>query len=202
MLARKSWQQPGLLDSTPMHGSLFLFPLPTESATPAPASVLDVLRELEIVAQPLASGGHAAGNGFVHHVVYAGCSPHVRFSPSRPGDLDFCHVVLHGPYPHARLVTGRNTVKPRCPTCRARFDTWQNELMNWHRGALAVCANCGQAHPATALDWRQHAACGRFLIELRNVFPGEASPSDCLIGQLRKTTGSEWGYAWSGHLRD
>jgi hypothetical protein len=50
------------------------------------------------------------------------------------------------------------------------------------------------------LDWRQHALCGRLLIELRNVFPGEAAPSDTLLRELRLATGSDWRFAWAGYL--
>ena len=40
------------------------------------------------------------------------------------------------------------------------------------------------------------------LVELRNVFPAEAAPSDLLMQQLREATGSAWRYAWAAYLRD
>lgn len=134
-----------------------------------------------------------AGEGFARHVVFAGCSPHLRFEPEEPDDLHFCHVALHGPFDEARVLTGENTVKPRCPHCRQRLADWRERL-----GAAATpCPGCGKSLEAVELDWRQHAAVGRCFVELRNVFPGEASPSDQLMNAMQKASGFAWRYAWS-----
>jgi hypothetical protein len=179
--------------------SLFLAPADTHAA-PDTATLVVLLRELDIVADPLDRSTFLAGDGFAQHVVFAGCSPHLAMQPVAEGDPAFCHVAVHGPYPVPRLVTGPNTVKPRCPKCRGRFADWQRQLSAWTAGDPAVCDACGYAAPATLLDWRQHAAAGRVLLEMRNVFPGEASPSDRLIQRLEQTSGQPWRYAWAGML--
>ena len=118
------------------------------------------------------------------------------------GSRRFCHVALHGPFETPRLVTGPNTVKPRCPHCRARFDDWRERLDDWRSGKTATCTRCGETWPAYALDWREHAIGGRVLVELRNVFPGEATPSDLLLRRLGEATGMPWRYAWAACLDD
>lgn len=180
--------------------SLYLSPADPH-ALPAMPDVLATLARLEITAQPLAEqpATFTAGDGFARHVVYAGCSPHLLMQPPADGSLAFCHVALHGPFAHPVLVTGANTVKPRCPDCRARFDDWRERLPHWQAGSeAAVCPDCGATREAVALDWRGHAAAGRVLVELRNVFPGEATPSDLLIQQLQAATGMAWRHAWAG----
>jgi hypothetical protein len=182
--------------------SLYLAPNDPDSA-PAVHSVRHVLADLEIIADGLGPASYAAGGGFSRHVIYAGCSPYLLMQPPQDGRLNFCHVVLHGPYGRAKLVTGPNTVKPRCPVCRTRFEDWKDRLADWQSGSGAAhCGGCGHDCRASQLDWRGHAISGRVLVELRNVFPGEASPSDPLMHSLKMRTGEDWHYAWAAYLDD
>ena len=181
-----------------MNGSLFLFPEdPAQSCDPD--SLVPLLAQLGVIGAALDECGvFAAGEHFPRHVVYAGCSPHLRFEPAHPGDRHFCHVALHGPFEQPRVLTGANTVKPRCPHCRARLGDWPQRLTREPQ----ACPGCEALLKVTELDWRQHAAVGRCFIEMRNVFPGEASPSDQLLGSLQQHTDMPWNYAWAGLCED
>lgn len=182
--------------------SLFLAPLDS-NATPAMHDLVAVLRRLDLIGPRIGAASYAAGDGFSRHVIYAGCSPYLVMEPPADGSLQFCHVALHGPYPAPRLVTGPNTVRPRCPACRARFADWRERLAEWTQGGNhALCPACGTRSPVHRLDWRGHAVAGRVLIELRNVYPGEASPSDLLMHSLADRTGLVWRHAWAGYLID
>jgi hypothetical protein len=181
-----------------MNGSLYLSPaIPHEA--PARQTVYAGLSELLMCGPLLFEAPEkrvfAAGAGFARHVIYAGCSPHLRFEPAEPHDRDYCHLALLGPYATPMVITGENTVKPRCPHCRARRAGWQDPVVHAQR---TTCPECAAKSWPWELDWRQQAAAGRFLIELRNVFPGEASPSDRLLASLRQHTGMDWNYAWAG----
>jgi hypothetical protein len=179
--------------------SLYLGPADPDTAPPT-GPVVDVLRDLAVIGEPLGDSTYLAGPGFTRHIVFAGCSPHLVLTPPQDGGLAFSHVALHGPFDSSRLVTGALSVKPRCPHCRTRIADWRERIAEptslgeWH------CPGCGRPVQPCALDWRQHALCGRLLIELRNVFPGEAAPSDTLLRELRLATGSDWRFAWAGCL--
>jgi len=179
-----------------MIGSLYLTPMSPEDVCDLEL-LAQALATLQVTAEPIATGEQCrvyyAGDGFARHVVFAGCSPYLRFEPRDAQDRHYCHVALHGPFADPRVVTGQNTVKPRCPHCRARLADWRKRLDL----AAAACAACGGQVTAASLDWRQHAAVGRSLVELRNVFPGEASPSDQLLHTLAEHTGFGWRHAWS-----
>lgn len=179
--------------------SLYLAPV-DPAATPALQPVYECLQALAIAAAPLGPSRYRAGTGFHRHIVFAGCSPHLVLDPPADGSLRFCHVVLHGPFASARLVTGPNTVKPRCPTCRERLGDWRTRLADWQRDLPATCSGCGAAYAAGDLDWRGHAVAGRVLVELCNVFPGEAAPSDALLQTLHQVTGRPWRHAWAASL--
>lgn len=180
--------------------SLYLAPANPDSA-PEIHAVRQVLADLEIIADSLGPGTYRAGDGFSRHVIFAGCSPYLVMQPPEDDSLSFCHVAMHGPYTGPRLVTGPNTVKPRCPACRARFDDWRDRLSAWRAGTeRARCSSCNEQWSPSALDWRSHAIGARVLVELRNVYPGEASPSDQLMHGLETATGEDWRYAWAGYL--
>jgi hypothetical protein len=44
------------------------------------------------------------------------------------------------------------------------------------------------------LDWKQQAGFGRRLIEVEEVFPGEAVPTQSLLDLLKRASGSGWRY--------
>lgn len=180
--------------------SLYLAPAEPDAA-PDIRTIRRLLSDLDIIADELGPSTFRAGDGFSQHVIYAGCAPYLVMEPPRDGGLNFCHVALHGPFADAHLVTGPNTVKPRCPACRTRFEDWRSRLADWqYDRTTAICPGCGQNLRPSQLDWRGHAVSGRVLVELRNVFPGEASPSDLLLQRLENETGEVWRYAWAGHL--
>lgn len=180
--------------------SLFLAPADLEAAPPR-EPIIRLLADLAITDSPIDGNTFTAGDGFSRHVVFAGCSPHLVMTPPTDGSLAFCHVAAHGPFIRPYLVVGPNTVKPRCPACRARFDDWRTALDGWREAdASADCPSCGQRWQPGQLDWRGHAISGCMLIELRNVFPGEASPSDVLMLRLQDATEVDWRYAWAGSL--
>jgi hypothetical protein len=182
--------------------SLYLAPADPWSA-PEIGKVKQTLDALDMTGAKLGPNSLAAGKGFSRHVVYAGCSPHLQMQPPEDGSLQFCHLALHGPYARPRLVTGPNTVAPRCPSCRTRFPDWRERLAGWTDASDETrCRACGTISPACELAWRGHAVSGRVLVELRNVFPGEASPSDQLIQSLQEQTGEVWRYAWAACLID
>jgi len=180
-----------------MNGSLFLFPQSRDDSCDL-NSLEQTLQSLDIISDTLSNKKNCrvfkAGESFPRHVIYAGCSPYLKFEPENVSDHAFCHVAIHGPFTQAELITGQNTVKPRCPHCRARLKDWQARI---HQPAQA-CPSCEMELETIELDWRQHAAVGRNFVELRNVFPGEAAPSDRLLNNLKQTTDFKWSYAWAG----
>lgn len=182
--------------------SLYIVPTDPDAAPPMPG-IRTVLQHLGIIAESIGPHRYAVGDDFHRHVIFAGCSPYLKTRPAGDGDLAFCHVALHGPFATPLLVTGPNTVKPRCGHCRRRIDDWRDRVAAWREPAAVVtCAGCGAVQSPVRLDWRQHAIGGRVFIEVRNVFPAEATPGDALMQQLNEQTGVTWQYGWAGLLAD
>lgn len=187
-----------------MSGSLFIFPKDPWAEPPAIEPVLKVLADKQLTAEPWRENTFLAGDGVFRHITFAGCSPHLEFSPPADGGRNFCHLGLLGPYDSPRMITGPNTLKPRCPQCRHRVADWRPLAEQWQSNPRQhwTCPECGSTSLLTAMRWRQHAVFGRLLIEIHSVFPGEAVPGDQLMAHLREVSGIDWDYGWAGSAED
>lgn len=179
-------------------GSLLVFPADPAADPPGTTDLLRLLAEMQLIGEPLpGAAGFLPGAAFARHVVFAGCSPHLVLAPPADGG-GFSAVRILGPHTAAVLLAGDNAVAPRCPACRARIDRWRERLGEWVARPATPwpCPACGHLSPASGLDWRSSAAAGRLFIEVGNVFPGEAVPSEALLEALRGLGGKPWRHAW------
>jgi Zn ribbon nucleic-acid-binding protein len=138
--------------------------------------------------------GFTVGDNFLQLITFAGCSVHLSLLPT--DDSPFCHVLLAGPYPRPHFASGRNTRPPRCRSCRTPVADWRDRISLWQSDAIETiqCASCGIRSAPWALDWKQSAGFGRLLVQVEEVFPGEAAPTPELMRLLASLTGTAWRY--------
>jgi hypothetical protein len=92
-----------------------------------------------------------------------------------------------------RFLAGSNSKPPACPHCQQAISNWRLQMACWPQQASALCCpNCGAACDPVRLNWRRHAGFGRTLLELINVFPGEAVPVCALFDRLQQISGAPW----------
>ena len=187
-----------------MNGSLFLFPEDSSLVPAAHIQLPGLLQQLGMAGGPLGRNTFLVGKDFPSHITFAGCSPHLVVEPPADGSRNFSHITLHGPLEKTRLFTAASRSRPRCPHCRERVKDWMERLPGWLENPTDEwrCPSCGAASNATELDWRQYAAAGRLLLEIHNVFPGEAVPGDALMKAIEDTTGCTWCYGWADSSAD
>lgn len=187
-----------------MSGSLYLFPADPWAEPPERTSIVRALQSLELIDAPLDDHRFLAADGVFRHITFAGCSPHLSFTPPSDGSRNFCHVGLLGPYAQPRMITGPNTLKPRCPQCGQRVADWRPLAVQWEEDPERpwTCPGCGAQALLPQLRWRQHVAFGRLLVEIHSVFPGEAVPGERLLSRLGEAGGGTWDYGWSGSSGD
>lgn len=181
-----------------MGTSLYLFPLPVLESPPPLEQVRELLAASGFLGEELSPGRFRVGEDFLGHVTFAGCSPHLQLEPPAGGDWNFCHVRLHESE-RVRLVVAPQRGRPRCPQCRGAVPGWKEQLPDWERDASRswCCENCGSRVAAAELDWRQYGVAARQLVEVCQVWPGEAVPGDRLMQALAGGTGREWRHAWA-----
>ncbi len=184
-----------------MNASLYLFPAEAFAAPPDLSMVQHVLRQLGVTGQALEEHRFLVGEHFFRHITFAGCSPSMHLQPPQAGSLEFTHISVNS-LSEPRLTTTRLHARPRCPHCRQRLQHWKSNIDDWqrHPDNTYVCATCEQPSSIAALNWGRYAACGRLLIEIHQVFPGEAMPGDILIAELEKVTATEWRFAWADSM--
>ncbi|WP_126456231.1 hypothetical protein [Sulfuriflexus mobilis] len=176
---------------------------PRESTTVVSERVLEeALRGIDFIAEPFMIEGekrYFAGERFIEHVSFLGCSPHINLQPAEAGqeyDTEFCHVsllVADAPL----FLAGDNLGAPSCPSCRKRQQGGQLTISPWQtvsEGMCWQCEHCGQEHAYTALNWRRTAAVARTSVHIWGVHESEAVPNESLLNCLRALDVGEWEY--------
>ncbi len=183
----------------PLHtGRLVLTPEDPYYQPSELAPILALLTEIGFISGPLAEGEYRylLGENFMRLVSFVGCSPSILLQPGEPGQ-PFCQLVVDGPSAQPRLLHGKNTVAPRCATCRKRLQNWRSsfEIQRLEGpGYQAPCPHCGRLQDPMTYDFRQSAGCGRLFLCVENIFPQEAIPAPALLTHLRRVTSQAWHY--------
>jgi len=179
-------------------GCLVLAPAPT-GEPPERAVLLDHLRDIGFIGESFTRGqeqGFLIGDRFLQLITFMGCSPHIELTPPEDGG-SFCHVRLLGPEAEALLLIGRNAQAPRCGECRGRIEDWREQSEAWRQQPSlnqVSCPRCGALQRPVDLDWRRQAGAARLLLEVVDVFPGEAVPVPGLLRGLEGLGAGPWRY--------
>ncbi len=181
-------------------GRLSLTPVGADLA-PQRDAVLTCLQDLELIADSFAADDSSflIGEGFLRHISFMGCSPHIELAPPEDGSA-FCHVRIEGPLAEPALRVGDNAQPPRCPSCRARLGDWREQVSAWQAGPLleqVECGKCGRRSRPVDLVWRHSAGSGRLFVHIEDVFPSEAVPVPGLLQGLQKASGTPWDYFYT-----
>ncbi|MCG8487158.1 MAG: hypothetical protein MI756_06785 [Chromatiales bacterium] len=169
-------------------GRLVLTPQDPYFVPKNPTDLFDALRDIGLIASPLeAEQGYLLGEAFMQLITFMGCSPFIRLEPDESGE-PFCHLRVDGPHSEPILLTGKNSLPPRCEACRKRISDWPIEPRQ-----LAECPHCGHHQDPASYDFKQSAGFGRFLLKIENIFPQEAIPSPRLLEVLQQASnGAPW----------
>lgn len=159
--------------------------------------LIDTLQRLKFIESPLdkAQNTYLAGDDFLQLVVFLGCSPSVELAPTEEGKA-FCHVRLLQPEDAPQLISSKHTNNPRCPSCRKEMTNTKQVIEQWQKDKQIQwsCPDCDFSGETSDLNWRHSAGVASCFIEVNNIFPNEAVPSDELMSALQKVTNSEWDY--------
>ncbi|RKT44242.1 hypothetical protein [Thiocapsa rosea] len=145
---------------------------------------------------------YRVGPEFFELLAFVGCAVAIASDPQSDGP--FCHVVIPPASVSPRGCLGRNTRAPRCPGCRARLSDWALRVEQFEQSArtpgsdrqhsAVVCPSCGERRPMWSWDWKQQGGFARLLIQVEEIFPGEAVPTDALLALLERESGCAWRY--------
>jgi hypothetical protein len=163
-----------------------------------------ILSEVGFIADriPDRECAYLVGPAFSALLAFVGCAVAIASDPQTGSP--FCHVVVPPASASPRRWHGRNTRAPRCPVCRARLNDWPLRIEQFEQSArtpgsdrrepAVVCPSCGDCRPIWSWDWKQQGGFARLLIQVEEVFPGEAVPTDAFLDLLERESGCAWRY--------
>lgn len=191
---------PGLLMS-PSLPSLLLYPQDPDFRPAESAALIASLQDAGLIGEAvetLPGQRYTAGPSFLQHISFLGCSPAVEFEPATPGSEQFCHAgIWHSE--HLQFRGGPQQVQVHCRQCRHRETDWAAIIDGWRadpQNHRYLCPECGAESHATELNWRKTGAFAHLFIELYNIYPHEAVPTDGILKRLREATGVDWKYIY------
>ena len=171
--------------------SLFLY---AESTTTAPsysaAELIDYLTELEFISSSVDSTNLQPGNKLMDFITFLGCSPSLKV-----GEVEST-IRIH----YFKQITGLGgeaieTI--RYPTCKHPVDDPVLLLKSFPETSNWQCPVCGLEHKTNTINWRKSAGFSHVFIEVSQIFPKEAVPSDKLLGALQTFTNINWKWFYS-----
>ncbi len=178
---------------------LALHPVDPAFRPGSPDDLIAPLRAIGLIGAPWTGGGahrFLIGDHFLQLVTFMGCAPAIALEPPADGGA-FCHVglrLLAAP----RLFADRAQFNPRCPACGRRSPAWREALPAWVEDPALpqACPLCGEASAAGDLDFRQGAALAATFIEIHDIHPREALPTEALFAALEAATDMAWSHAY------
>jgi glutaredoxin len=171
--------------------SLFLHPEPPDWFPEQPEQLIGQLNQLGLIAEAIETTETQfyAGEKFLDHISFMGCSPAISFEPGI-NNKNFCHLKLHLHKKIQFIHTTKQARAPHCPHCKKTNRQWQLQPDNQHW----TCPHCQQAAAAWNYDWRHSAGFARVFLEITDIYPREALPQPALLSALQKHHGINWDY--------
>lgn len=177
-------ESPPLSDAS--NGCLVLHPADPEWAPDDTGALTRHLKQIGFIGNPQHPHLYSTGPAYLELVTYLGCSPQISLGETESATL----IHLSGPYDRQQFLSTANA-RPRCQTCRQTIDP---QTAARRADEIVICPHCKTSGYAAKLDWRRKAGCGRFFIEISNVFESEAVPGETLLEELGSATGQVWDY--------
>jgi hypothetical protein len=181
-------------------GRLILAPRDAE-VCPDRDRLLRTLLEAGFIADPIAGRESAfiVGPEFPALLAFVGCAVAIACDPQ--AGSPYCHVLVPPASAHPRWWHGRNTRAPRCPDCRARLidrpahmEPLSGLSGSGRPDSAVACPSCGESRPIWSWDWKQQGGFARLLIQVEEIFPGEAVPTQGFLDLLARASGCPWRY--------
>ena len=157
--------------------------------------LVDYLEDMKLIGEPLAKDKEQflTGERFLQLVSFVGCSTNVCLTPKPGNDRNFCSIAITGPLQQPTLIWDSNCRPPRCPDCKTPITNWQQHI----ELDKLKCSKCSKELQLGEISWGRQAGYGRIFIEISNIFPGEARPTQILLEDLTRTTGTDWSYFYT-----
>lgn len=176
---------------------LMLYPTRATFTPITSETLLIALKACNLISDASLRNPYLPGSAFIKLLSFLGCSPNICLTPEE-GD-NYCHVIFKPWQSESHCLGHTATAVPRCPQCKTKIPAWK-KIAHWQNGAtIYTCPHCHTATTLQKLQWKQECAYGCMAVEIINIHPFEAVPSENLLSVLQEATGVEWNYCYAEH---
>jgi hypothetical protein len=166
----------------------------TDSRHIAHAELIDLLKSIELIGNPVATSQFLAGPRFFSQIVFLGCAPNILIDPKQGTQhIRIAVPVLSKP----ELFSARLAPAPVCPACKQEIEHWKQHIGATENGEI-ICPRCHVSTPVSHLNLRKRACFSKHIIRIAPVFESEAVPADGLMDTLSKIFSVHFTYAFTG----
>jgi len=181
---------------------LILYPVSTDYVPKSWVNIKLSLNQAGFIGKSISSinESYYVGDNFLQLITFLGCSPHIQIEPEDDNNDSYCRIVLSELNDNIDFRFLARDVIARCPKCRKKLDSWSDWLNQWKESSSAVfvrCEHCDSALSLFDLNWRHNAGFASCFIDIWNIYPQEAIPTEELLSILSEATGEEWDYFFS-----
>lgn len=174
---------------------LMLYPVLPTGSKPETGIIISVLKDCGLISGEKIHDHYLAGKSFLELLTFLGCAPNICLTPQE--SVKYCHIVIRPVQPVSHCLGYTATATPRCPNCKNKIPHWK-QIQNHEQGAtVCVCRHCQATTAMQDLNWKQECAYGCMAIEIINIHPFEAVPSENLLQALHDATGTGWNYSYA-----
>ncbi|MCK4710218.1 MAG: hypothetical protein KAU21_16495 [Gammaproteobacteria bacterium] len=173
-----------------MHYSLFLYAESANELTFSKAELINHLTELGFISSSANSLNLYAGNKLMDFITFLGCSPALKL-----GEIESTIKIHH--FKQLTGLGGESIETIRYPTCKHPIHDPAKLLKSFTETASWQCPNCELKGEIDAINWRKSAGFSKIFIEVSQIFPKEAVPSDKLLEALHTFTKYNWKWFYS-----
>jgi hypothetical protein len=175
-----------------MVSSILIHPASLSVPVPDESHLLEELRNAEFISDEYQSG-YLCGAEYLNYMTYLGCSPHIIFHPDDNGPLTL--IKTHTSSLRPVCMGHTRNIKPKCPSCKKMISDWK--IKNWEQpDTQIICPDCESHHSMSDLKWRNECVYTSFAIEITQVHPHEAVPSEKLMNLLEALTNFNWDFGY------
>ena len=176
---------------------LIIYPITTSDITIDSAALVAALTTGALIIDDVTHNYYPTGRQFLSLFSFLGCAPNISLSPEDGNN--FCHVIITPYHPELRCLGHTASAIPRCPHCKKKLPQWQ-QIPGWQHGTTScLCNQCNSSTFMRNLNWKREAAYGCMAVEIINIHPFEAVPSENLLALLQAATHVEWDYCYAEH---
>ncbi len=133
---------------------------------------------------------YIAGDQLMDYITFLGCSPSLKLGEFN-STINFYH------FDKVTGMGGSSIETIKYPGCKHSVKQPASLVSDISKQPNWLCPVCGQQGKIKDINWRKSAGFSNIFIEISQIFPKEAIPSDKLTGILEEISKTKWKWFYS-----